>query len=99
MEYSDGKKVGVIVTDSGSNMVKAFCQSLDSREESEDEEEDETDFEILSRILTARRLTTISHSSFFCQVYKLAHTMQLIIQKFSEDTTTFPTLSRCWHTN
>ena len=63
-------KIGVIMTDNGSNMLKAFRQSLDFSEGSEDEEEDTTDFESSSRILTARRLTMMSHSSF-CQAYKL----------------------------
>ena len=38
-------KIGVIMTDSGSNMLKAFRQSLDISGESEDEDEIDFDFE------------------------------------------------------
>ena len=78
-------KIGVIMTDSGSNMLKAFRQSLDFSKESEDEEEDESDFENFAQDFDSKEVDhDISFKFFAKRVSYFAHT---IVQKFSEDAT------------
>ena len=90
-------KIGVIMTDSGSNMLKAFCQSLDFNEESEDEEEDTTDFQNFEQDFDSKEVDhDISFKFFAKRISCFAHTIQLIVQKFNEDTTFKEMLKRAY---
>ena len=90
-------KIGVIMTDSGSNMVKAFRQSLDSMEEGEDEEEDETGFGDFEQDFDSKEVDhDITFRFFAKRISCFAHTIQLIVQKFNEDTTYKETLKRAY---
>ena len=85
------------MTDSGSNMVKAFRQSLDSMEEDEDEEEDETGFGDFEQDFDSKEVDHDITFRFFAKhISCFAHTIQLIVQKFNEDTTYKETLKRAY---
>ena len=90
-------KIGVVMTDSGSNMLKAFRQSLDISEENEDEEEDEIDFEKFEQDFDNKEVNhDVSFEFFAKHISCFAHTIQLIVQKFNDDTTYKETLKKAY---
>ena len=95
-------KVGVVITDNGSNMVKAFRQDYCAGEGADADEEDESDIEVdLDSMEEFDDASTTAEDvedfesrefehdiafQFFGKCLScFAHTLQLVVLKFSED--------------
>ena len=91
-------KIGIIMTDSGSNMIKAFRQPIDSGEESEDDTEDEEEkFEDYEKDFDDKEIEhEITFKFFAKRISCFAHTIQLIVQRFNEDVTYKEILQRTY---
>ena len=91
-------KIGIIMTDSGSNMIKAFRQPIDSGEESEDDNEDEEEkFEDYEKDFDDKEIKhEITFKVFAKRISCFAHTVQLIVQRFIEDVTYKEILQRTY---
>lgn len=89
------KKIAAILTDNGSNMVKAFRMQVLSQVESDDEDGLEEDEEVdedqpgtyeadLDDFVTQEIDHDVSFAMFIKRVSCMSHTLQLIVHKFSE---------------